>query len=48
VEVITPLLQLTFDSIIFILTLVRTVGHIMQSRKSGVHSIAEVVLRDGQ
>ncbi|KAF9064640.1 hypothetical protein BDP27DRAFT_1450649 [Rhodocollybia butyracea] len=45
--IIFPFLQLTFDSIIFILTLVQTAGHIMQSRKSHIHSIAEVVLSDG-
>ncbi|KAF9062187.1 hypothetical protein BDP27DRAFT_1233938, partial [Rhodocollybia butyracea] len=48
VVVISPLLRLIFDSIIFILTLIKTAGYIMQSRKSGTHGIAEVVLRDGQ
>ncbi|KAF9061706.1 hypothetical protein BDP27DRAFT_1428694 [Rhodocollybia butyracea] len=47
VERIAPFSQLTFESIIFILTLVRTVRHVMQSRKSGTHSIAEIVLHDG-
>ncbi|KAF9062274.1 hypothetical protein BDP27DRAFT_1368983 [Rhodocollybia butyracea] len=47
VMVISPLLRLIFDSIIFILTLIKMAGYIMQSRKSGTHSIAEVVLRDG-
>ncbi|KAF9064642.1 hypothetical protein BDP27DRAFT_1367057 [Rhodocollybia butyracea] len=45
-NIISPLIQLAFDIIIFILILVRTAGHIKQSRKSGTHSIAEVVLRD--
>ncbi|KAF9064220.1 hypothetical protein BDP27DRAFT_1333844 [Rhodocollybia butyracea] len=45
--VIAPLLQLTFETIIFILTLVRTAHHVMQSRKSGFCSIAETVLHDG-
>ncbi|KAF9066377.1 hypothetical protein BDP27DRAFT_1268649 [Rhodocollybia butyracea] len=44
---VSPLLQLTFDSIIFILTLTRTARHIIQSRKLGSHTIVEVVLRDG-
>ncbi|KAF9065620.1 hypothetical protein BDP27DRAFT_1450104 [Rhodocollybia butyracea] len=46
-EIIMPLTQLILDGIIFILTSIRTVHHIMQSRRSGIHSIAEVVLRDG-
>ncbi|KAF9064634.1 hypothetical protein BDP27DRAFT_1367049 [Rhodocollybia butyracea] len=33
--------------IIFILTLVQTAHHIIESRKSGIYSIAEVVLCDG-
>ncbi|KAF9060724.1 hypothetical protein BDP27DRAFT_1452554 [Rhodocollybia butyracea] len=44
---VSPLLQLTFATVVFILTLVRTVRHIIESRKSGIHSIAELVLRDG-
>lgn len=47
VIILPPLLQLAFDTIIFLLTFARTAGHIMQSRKMGVHSITEVVLRDG-
>ncbi|KAF9056901.1 hypothetical protein BDP27DRAFT_1372988 [Rhodocollybia butyracea] len=46
-NIVSPLLQLAFDSIIFILTLARTARHVMQSRKFGFRSIAEVVLRDG-
>ncbi|KAF9072031.1 hypothetical protein BDP27DRAFT_1401030 [Rhodocollybia butyracea] len=38
---------LEWEIIIFILTLIKTAGHIMQSRKLGTHSIAEVVLHDG-
>ncbi|KAF9069484.1 hypothetical protein BDP27DRAFT_1420939 [Rhodocollybia butyracea] len=45
--IVSPLLQLAFDSIIFILTLFKTARHIMQSRKSGMRSIAEVILHDG-
>ncbi|KAF9066216.1 hypothetical protein BDP27DRAFT_1365829 [Rhodocollybia butyracea] len=48
VAVISPFLQLTFDTTIFILILVKTAGHLMQSRKAGIHSIAEVVLCDGR
>ncbi|KAF9061102.1 hypothetical protein BDP27DRAFT_1338656 [Rhodocollybia butyracea] len=44
---ISPILQMIFDSIIFILTLAKTVQHIRNSRESGIHSIAEVVLHDG-
>lgn len=47
VFIFRPLLQLAFDTIIFLLTFARTAGHIMQSRKIGSHSITEVVLRDG-
>ncbi|KAF9064219.1 hypothetical protein BDP27DRAFT_1426068 [Rhodocollybia butyracea] len=47
VNVIAPLLQGTFESIIFILTLVRTIRHVRNSRKYGFHSIAEAVLHDG-
>ncbi|KAF9059726.1 hypothetical protein BDP27DRAFT_1453104 [Rhodocollybia butyracea] len=47
IAIISPLLKLIFASAIFILTLVKTAGHIKQSRESGIHSIAEVVLRDG-
>ncbi|KAF9064899.1 hypothetical protein BDP27DRAFT_1450505 [Rhodocollybia butyracea] len=43
----SPLAMLAFDSTILILTLVRTFHHVMQSRKSGIRSIAEVILRDG-
>ncbi|KAF9059539.1 hypothetical protein BDP27DRAFT_1371365 [Rhodocollybia butyracea] len=46
-EVLLLLLRLTFESIIFILTLIRTVHHLMQTRKYGINSIAEVVLRNG-
>ncbi|KAF9064207.1 hypothetical protein BDP27DRAFT_1367351 [Rhodocollybia butyracea] len=37
---------LHYCGIIFSLTLARTARHIMQSRKSGIRSVAEVVLRD--
>ncbi|KAF9060713.1 hypothetical protein BDP27DRAFT_1370308 [Rhodocollybia butyracea] len=47
VHIIAPILGLIYDAIIFILTLVRTAHHIMDSRKSGIHSITEVILRDG-
>ncbi|KAF9060819.1 hypothetical protein BDP27DRAFT_1370200 [Rhodocollybia butyracea] len=47
VEVVHPFLQLTFDSIIFVLTLFRMVHHHMRTRKSGIHSITEVILHDG-
>jgi len=44
---VSPLLQLTFDSIIFILTFIRTSHQVIQARKSGVYTIAKVILRDG-
>ncbi|KAF9059598.1 hypothetical protein BDP27DRAFT_1238416, partial [Rhodocollybia butyracea] len=47
VHIISPLFQLTFDGIIFILTLVRTARHVKESRESGLYSITEVVLRNG-
>ncbi|KAF9064647.1 hypothetical protein BDP27DRAFT_1450655 [Rhodocollybia butyracea] len=45
--IVAPFFGLTFDSVIFILTLIPTAHHIMQLRTSGISSVAEVILRDG-